>query len=132
MLFYNDTIVFVGINFRSRTACSSDGEDESYSSSYAHFGIHEEMLKVRSCRINFLNDTRLTVNRPRPISKNPQSQNEAKCTTFLVKISFICMRMKNYFHIKGWALNLVLIQTPGGSRKWPVIKIEPYYTCGEL
>ena len=27
-------------------------------------------------------------------SKNPHFQNEAKCTTFLVKMSFICMRMK--------------------------------------
>ena len=33
-------------------------------------------------------------------------------------MSFICMRMKNHFHIKGWALNLVLIQRPGGTRKW--------------
>ena len=39
--------------------------------------------------------------------------NEKKCTTFLVKMSFICMRMKNHLHIKGWALNLVLIQRPG-------------------
>ena len=36
-------------------------------------------------------------------------------------MSFICMRMKNHFHIKGWALNLVLIQMPGGTRKWPPI-----------
>ena len=40
-------------------------------------------------------------NRPRPSSKNPHFENEAKCTTFLVKMSFICMRMKNHFHIKG-------------------------------
>ena len=26
---------------------------------------------------------------------------------------------ENHFHIKGWALNLVLIQRPGGTRKWP-------------
>ena len=31
-------------------------------------------------------------NRPFPSSKNPDFQNEAKCTTFLVKMSFICMR----------------------------------------
>ena len=43
-----------------------------------------------------------------------------KTLTFLVKMSFICMRMKNHFHIKGWALNLVLIQGPGGTRKWPL------------
>ena len=52
--------------------------------------------------------------------QNPHFQNEAKCTTFLVKMSLICMRMKNRFHIKGWALNLVLIQRPGGTRKWPI------------
>ena len=33
-------------------------------------------------------------------------------------MSFICMRMKSHFHIKGWAL--VLIQRPGGTRKWPI------------
>ena len=102
-MFLNDPIVSVGINFRSRTACCSDGEDEAYFSSYAHFGIHEEMLKVRSCRKNFLKDTRLTVNRPLPSSINPQSQNEAKCTTFRVKMtefhtdesekSFLCQRL---------------------------------------
>ena len=30
------------------------------------------------------------------------------------------MRMKNHFHIKGQALNLVLIQRSRGTRKWPV------------
>ena len=53
-------------------------------------------------------------------SKNPHFQNEARCTTFLVKMSFICMRMKNDFHIKGWALTLVLKERPGGTRKWPI------------
>ena len=57
--------------------------------------------------------------RPLPSSKNPHFQNEAKCTTFLVKMSFICIRMKNHLLIKGRALNLVLIQRPGGTRKWP-------------
>ena len=51
---------------------------------------------------------------------NPHFQNEAKCTTFLVKMSFICRRIKNHFHIKCWALNLVLIQRPGGTRKWSI------------
>ena len=53
-------------------------------------------------------------------SKNSHFQNEARCTTFLVKMSFICMRMKNDFHIKGWAPTLVLKQRPGGTRKWPI------------
>ena len=47
-------------------------------------------------------------------------QNEAKCTTFLVKMSFICIRMKNHFHIKGWALNFVLIQRSEWTRKLPI------------
>ena len=51
-------------------------------------------------------------NRPLPSSKNPHFQNEAKCATFLVKMSFICMRMKNHFHIKGCALNLVWYRGP--------------------
>ena len=33
-------------------------------------------------------------NRPLLSSKNPHFQNEATCTTVLVKMSFICMRMK--------------------------------------
>ena len=37
--------------------------------------------------------------RPLPSSINPHFQNEARCTTFRVKMSFICMRMKNDFHI---------------------------------
>ena len=61
-------------------------------------------------------------NRALPSSKNSHFQNEARCTTFLVKMSFICMRMKNDFHIKGWAPILVLKQKPGGTRKWPIRK----------
>ena len=60
-------------------------------------------------------------NRPLPSSNNRRFQNEAKCTTFLVKMSFICMRMKNDFHIKGWAPTLVFKQKPGGTRKWPIL-----------
>ena len=63
-------------------------------------------------------------NSPLPSSKDPPFQNEANCTTFLVKMSFICMRMKNNFHIKGWALNLVLIQRPGGTQKWPIRRAD--------
>ena len=43
----------------------------------------------------------LTNNRSLPSSKDPHFQNEAMCTTFLVKMSFIYMRMKNLPHIKG-------------------------------
>ena len=78
-------------------------------------------------------------NRPLPTSKNPHFQNEANGTTFLLKMSFIYMRMKSYFHIKGWALNLVLIQRPGGTLKWliavvadikPFIFVLAYFASG--
>ena len=32
---------------------------------------------------------------------------------------WVWFAMKSHFHIKGWALNLVLIQRPRGTRKWP-------------
>ena len=35
------------------------------------------------------------------VAKTLTFKKEAKCTTFLVKMSFTCMRMKNYLHIKG-------------------------------
>ena len=66
-------------------------------------------------------------NRPLPSSKNPHFQNEASCSTFLVKMSFICMRMKNDLHIKGWAPKLVLKQRLGWTRKWPILK--PVLDC---
>ena len=59
-------------------------------------------------------------NRPLSRSKNSLFQNEAKCTTFLVEMSFICVRMTNHFHIQDCALHFVLIQKPGGTRKWPM------------
>ena len=40
-------------------------------------------------------------------------QNEVKFKTFLVKMSFICMRIKQHFHINGFALSLALKQTWG-------------------
>ena len=39
-------------------------------------------------------------NRPLSRSKNPLFQNEAKCKTFLVEMSFICVRMTNHFRIQ--------------------------------
>ena len=47
------------------------------------------------------NSKRTSGNRPLPSSKNPHFQNEARGTTFLVKMSFICMRKKHDFHIEG-------------------------------
>ena len=75
--------------------------------------------QLLECIFQFL--FKLNFNRPpQPSSKNPYFQNEAKCTTFLVKMSFSCMRTKNHFHIKGRALNLVLIQKFGGTQKWSI------------
>ena len=71
-------------------------------------------------------------NRPLPSSKNLHFQNEGRCTTFLVKMSFICMRMKNDFHIKGWAPTLVLKQRPGGTRKWPITNAVEQAPAGYL
>ena len=39
-------------------------------------------------------------------------------------MSFICMRMKNHFHIKGWAPNFVLMQRPGRTKKWPIRPLQ--------
>ena len=48
-------------------------------------------------------------NRPFPGFKISRFQNEAKCKTFLAIMSFICMRIKNNFHINSFAHNFALI-----------------------
>jgi len=50
-----------------------------------------------------------TLNRPQPSSKN-SSFHEAKCKTLLVKMSFICRRIKIHFHVIGFTLSLALKQ----------------------
>jgi len=59
-------------------------------------------------------------NRPFPSSKKSHSQNEAKCETFVVKMSFICIIIKNHFHINGFALSLALKVRFFGTRKWSI------------
>ena len=59
-------------------------------------------------------------NRPFLSSKNSHFQNEAKCETFVVKMSFICIIIKNHFHINGFALSLALKVRFFGTRKWPI------------
>ena len=59
-------------------------------------------------------------NRPFPSSKKSHSQNEAKCETFVVKMSFICIIIKNHFHINGFALSLALKVRFFGTWKWPI------------
>ena len=59
-------------------------------------------------------------NRPFPSSKKFHFQNEAKCETFVVEMSVICIIIKTRFHNKGFALSLVLKVKLFGTRKWPI------------
>ena len=54
------------------------------------------------------------------VPKNLHFQNEAKCETFVVKMSFICIIIENHFPINGFALSLVLKVRFFGTRKWPI------------
>ena len=76
-------------------------------------------LKVLNIILNILNRTQ--VNRPFPSSKKSHFQNESKCETFVVKMSFICIIIKNHFHINGFALSLTLKVRFFGTRKWPIL-----------
>ena len=55
-----------------------------------------------------------------PSSKNPHFQNETKCTTFHVKMRFICMRMKIISISKAEHLTSFWYGGLGGTRKWPI------------
>ena len=57
------------------------------------------------------------MNRLLPRFKNSHFQNEAKYKTLLVKMSFICMRLKIHFSANGFALGLALKQRLGTARK---------------
>ena len=59
-------------------------------------------------------------NRPFPSSKKLHFQNEAKCETFVVEMSFICIIIKTQFHNKGFALSLILKVKLFGTQKWPI------------
>ena len=52
-------------------------------------------------------------NRPPPSSKIRHFQNEANCHPFFWK--WVLFAWEWRLHIKGWALNLVLIQSPPGN-----------------
>ena len=69
------------------------------------------------------------LNRPFPSSKKSHFQNEAKCETFVVKMSFICIIIENHFHINGFALSLVLKVRFFGTRKWPISKTAMVGCC---
>ena len=53
----------------------------------------------------------LLICRPFPSSTNRHFQNEAKCKHFVVKMSFICVRIKTNFHINSFALYLAWKKT---------------------
>ena len=48
--------------------------------------------------------------------------NKTKCKTFLMKTSFICMRIKKekYFQINSFALSLASKQRRGTTRELPI------------
>ena len=72
---------------------------------------------------DFLDSLRklLSTNRPFPSSKKFHFQNEAKCETFVVEMSFNYDANKTHFHNKGFALSLVLKVKLFGTRKWPIL-----------
>ena len=58
------------------------------------------------------------LNKPIPSFKNSPVQNTAKSKTFVVKRSFVCIRIKKtQFHINGFALSLALKQRFWTTRK---------------
>ena len=63
-------------------------------------------------------------NRPFPSSLVPLFQSEYKCETILMKMTLICdeneTACKTHFHMKGFALRLVLKQRHKRTRKWPI------------
>ena len=52
-----------------------------------------------------------------PTSKDSHIKSEAKYKTFIVKMSFICMRIKRHFHISGFVPSFALKQRLGATRK---------------
>ena len=84
-------------------------------------------VPVRHSKSNLLSTTTLSTlsvtakrNWPFPSSKNSHFRNKAKCKTFLVKMKFICMRIKNHSHINGFTLSLALKQRLEATWKWPI------------
>ena len=70
-----------------------------------------EVTVQKSQTVTSATSSQATLNRSFPSSKSSYFQNEVKCKTFLVKMSFICRRIKkNQFQIIGFALSLALKQ----------------------
>ena len=62
----------------------------------------------------------MSVVRPFPSCCEPHHESEAKCKTFHMKISFVCILMKTNFHNKNFALSLAFIIRFKATRKWSV------------
>ena len=63
--------------------------------------------------------------RPFTSSRNSYFKNEAKGKTFVVKMDFIRMRIKNHFHISD-LISLALKQRLKETQKWPNITHHPW------
>ena len=79
------------------------------------------MTIYTSCFFASLQENNAHINRPFRSTKNSHFQNEATCKMFLVKIRFICMRIKNDLQINGFTLGLALKQRLGATRKRPIV-----------
>ena len=74
------------------------------------------------------------LNRPFPSSLVPLFQNESKCETILMKMTDLHENetaCRTHFHMKGFALRLVLKQRHKRTRKWPIENRSMRHTVGE-
>ena len=62
-----------------------------------------------------------------PSCCEPYYEREAKCKTFRMKISFVCIWMKTNFHNKNFELSLAFIMRFKATRKWSL-----YNYCSQL
>ena len=83
--------------------------------------IRQLYFQINACHCVWSRPSRLLIfNRPFPSSLVPLFQSECKCETILMKMTLICMKMKLHFHMKGFALSLILKQRHKRTRKWPI------------
>lgn len=50
----------------------------------------------------------------------PSFKNEARCETFLVKMRYICMKIKNFCYINSYYFSVALNQRLEATRKWSI------------
>ena len=60
---------------------------------------------------------------------NSNFQNETKYKTFVVKMSFMCMKIKNHFQTNGFTLGLALKQRLEATGKWTAEVVYATITC---